>query len=88
LDAYLDPQVRAAMSGIALLDQQVVEPALERLRSDLTTGHWHRRHTDLLDMDSMDLGYRLSVGGPAHWPRDEAGGWRRRSGSLIVELGE
>jgi hypothetical protein len=51
------------MSGIALLDQQAVKPALERLRSDLTTGRWHRRHADLLAMDSMDLGYRLLVGG-------------------------
>ncbi|WP_409492191.1 hypothetical protein [Amycolatopsis sp. cmx-11-12] len=51
------------MSGIALLDQQALEPAPERLRSDLTTGRRHRRHTDLLAMDSMDLGsYRLLVG--------------------------
>lgn len=60
--AYLDPRVRAAMSGIALLDQQVVKRALERLRSDLTTGRWHRRHADLLAMDSIDLGYRMLVG--------------------------
>ena len=59
--AYLDPQVRAAMSGIALLDQHAVEHALARLRSDLDSGHWHRRHADLLAADSMDLGYRLLV---------------------------
>jgi SAM-dependent methyltransferase len=62
--AYLDARVRAAMSAIALLDQHVVRQALTRLRSDLVSGRWQRRHADLLDADSVDLGYRLLVAGP------------------------
>lgn len=63
--AYLDAQVRASMSGIALLDQHVVRSAMMRLRSDLDSGRWHRRHAALLAADSVDLGYRLLVGGAA-----------------------
>jgi hypothetical protein len=61
--AYLDAQVRASMSGIALLDQQVVRSAMIRLRSDLDSGRWYQRHAALLDADTLDLGYRLLVGG-------------------------
>ena len=56
---YLDPGVRAAMSGITLLDQHAVERAMRRLASDLETGEWHERHEDLLALDAFDAGYRL-----------------------------
>lgn len=59
--AYLDARVRAAISGIALLDQRVVRSAMVRLRSDLDSGRWYRRHAGLLEADSVDLGYRLLV---------------------------
>ena len=60
-EAYLDPRVRAAISGIARLDPADVEPGIERLRRDLADGTWHRRHADLLDADTFDGGYRLVV---------------------------
>lgn len=57
--AYLERDVRAAISGLALLDPAVVAAAMQRLESDLDTGEWHDRHRDLLALDELDAGYRL-----------------------------
>jgi hypothetical protein len=35
---------------------------IARLRADLDSGAWTRRHADLLERDELDLGYRLLVG--------------------------
>jgi hypothetical protein len=59
--AYLDPQVRAAISGIALLPEAVVRRAVTRLAHDLDTGQWQTRYADLLDLETLDVGYRLVV---------------------------
>jgi hypothetical protein len=58
-EAYLDPSVRAAISGLSLLDQELVASAIARLAADLESGAWHDRHGHLLDLDALDLGYRL-----------------------------
>ncbi|GDY14398.1 hypothetical protein LBMAG53_32760 [Planctomycetota bacterium] len=58
-DAYLDPEVRGAMSTFTRLSN--VEPRLERLRQDLSSGRWHVANADLLNAESIDLGYRLVV---------------------------
>ena len=63
-EAYLVPAVRDAISGLALLDQQLVAEAMERLRSDLDDGSWARRHADLLEKESHDCGYRLVIRDP------------------------
>jgi len=55
--AYLDPKIRAAMSTFWSLGD--VSEALENLRADLDSGAWAKRHSDLLDLDHCDLGYRL-----------------------------
>jgi hypothetical protein len=34
-------------------------PALERLRVDLASGEWRRRNADLVDLEELDLGYRI-----------------------------
>jgi hypothetical protein len=34
---------------------------LARLRADIESGAWARRHADLLERDELDLGYRLLV---------------------------
>jgi SAM-dependent methyltransferase len=60
-DAYLDPAVRAAISGIARLPDDVVEEGMARLRADLASGAWNRRHRDLLTQTEIDAGYRLVV---------------------------
>ena len=62
-EAYLDPAVRGGMSSLALLPTSVVEPAMARLRADLRSGLWHRRHGDLLAGTEADVGYRLVVAG-------------------------
>jgi SAM-dependent methyltransferase len=60
-ETYLDPEARAAISGLALLDQQTVGAAMARLADDLVTGRWHQAHADLLDRRELDVGYRLVV---------------------------
>lgn len=62
-DTYLDAGRRQASSGIALLDPAVVDRAMNRLAADLASGEWHRRHAELLEMDEIDLGYRLVSAG-------------------------
>jgi SAM-dependent methyltransferase len=64
-EAYLDPAVRASISGLALRDAHILEPALARLESDLRTGEWERRYAHLLTLDEIDVGYRLVIGGQA-----------------------
>ena len=62
-EAYLDPVVRAGISNLAHFGD-ALDPALARLAVDLDAGAWHRRHADLLELDELDLGYRI-VAGPA-----------------------
>jgi len=57
--AYLDPDVRGAISAFAKLSN--VDARLERLRRDLDSGEWRRRHRSLLSACCLDLGYRLIV---------------------------
>jgi len=62
-EAYLDPEVRAGISTMAKRHEADLAPGLERLRADLESGAWARRHADLLALDELDLGYRLLVSG-------------------------
>ncbi|MET9882881.1 methyltransferase domain-containing protein [Streptomyces sp. NPDC006430] len=62
-EIYLDPVVRQASSTFAQLPASVVEPAMERLRADLRSGAWARRHAHLLGQESVDYGYRLVIAG-------------------------
>jgi len=59
-EAYLDPTVRAGMSNLAQLGAPV-DRAVAALREDLRTGAWHERNADILELDELDLGYRLLV---------------------------
>ena len=60
-EAYLDSEVRAGISGFGILDEDVVEHALELLVGDLESGEWYRRNEQLLGLDELDLGYRLVI---------------------------
>jgi hypothetical protein len=53
------PVVRAYISALATLDQHYVEQAMGHLAADLAAGRWQARHRDLLDTDTLDVGYRL-----------------------------
>jgi SAM-dependent methyltransferase len=64
-EAYLDPSVRAGISSLAKRSEAELADGLARLRADIDTGAWARRHADLLRLDELDLGYRLLIGAPA-----------------------
>ncbi len=55
--AYLDPRVRDAISCFWMMGD--VSEGLENLRSDIASGAWANRYSDLLGRDELDLGYRL-----------------------------
>jgi SAM-dependent methyltransferase len=59
--AYLDPVVRAHMSGFARLDPAIVERGVRRLRADLESGAWETRYGSLAELESFDAGFRLLV---------------------------
>jgi SAM-dependent methyltransferase len=58
-EIYLDPDARAAISGIARYEPSALSDALQRLEQDLADGSWKCRHKDLLLLPEIDLGYRL-----------------------------
>ena len=58
-EAYLDPAVRAGISGLAQLPEDLVESRMVRLATDLASGVWHQRNADLLTLDEVDAGYRV-----------------------------
>jgi SAM-dependent methyltransferase len=58
--AYLSASVRAGMSCFPPLGDRVL-PGLRRLAADLESGAWHERHPRLLELDELDVGYRLLV---------------------------
>lgn len=60
-EAYLDPGVRSAISSFARLTAVELEDGLARLRADLASDEWERRHGALRRQDQLDLGYRLVV---------------------------
>lgn len=60
-EMYLDPDARAAISGLALLPDDVIAPAIERLADDVASGEWVRRYSHLLDLEELDLGYCIVV---------------------------
>lgn len=53
---YLDPVARRSMSSFARIDPT---DGLERLARDLDSGAWRRRHAELLELQALDVGYRL-----------------------------
>jgi SAM-dependent methyltransferase len=59
--AYLDPRVRDGISVFRLLPHEEVEAAMAALRADLESGEWERRNASILELDELDLGYRLVV---------------------------
>ena len=62
-EMYLDPKVRAGMSGLALLDDGTVARGVARLAADLESGVWEQRFGHLRSLDALDAGYRLLATG-------------------------
>jgi len=59
--AYLDQHVRDGISVFRLLPPEDVAAAVAALRADLESGEWERRNRDLLELEAIDLGYRLII---------------------------
>jgi len=59
--AYLDPEVRANISTFGRFPHIDPTEGLARLVADLESGAWEERNAELLDLDELDLGYRLLV---------------------------
>lgn len=57
--AYLEDHVRSAISTFSKIEG--VRDGLETLRIELENGVWKKRYGDLLDLPTLDLGYRLVV---------------------------
>ncbi len=64
-EAYLDPGVRQGISCFHRMSNEDVAHGVDALRRDLDSGEWLARHGDLLDRDSLDLGFRVLVSGGA-----------------------
>jgi SAM-dependent methyltransferase len=58
-EAYLDKEVRAGISTFSRLGS--IDPQLEQLKRDLTSGTWERRNSELRHRSDLDMGYRLVV---------------------------
>jgi SAM-dependent methyltransferase len=58
-EAHLDPAVRLASSIWHLLPPSIVDSGLDRLRRDLESGEWDRRHGQLRVRAALDVGLRL-----------------------------
>jgi len=64
-ERMLDPAVRAAQSGWALLDPGIEDRMVERLTADLESGAWDERHGHLRTQPTFESSLRLLVGRPA-----------------------
>lgn len=62
-EAYLDPDVQAGMSWLALLADEERAEGSARLRADLESGRWDRRYGHIRELEVFDGGYRLAVAG-------------------------
>jgi SAM-dependent methyltransferase len=60
-EAYLDPNVRRAISSFAMLPVDVAQAGVDRLADDLRSGRWDERFGHLRRLESVDLGYRLVI---------------------------
>jgi SAM-dependent methyltransferase len=62
-EMYLEPAVQAGISSLAAMDDEVLAPAMARLRDDVASGAWDARHGHLRHYTEFDLGYRLIMAG-------------------------
>ena len=60
-EAYLDPRVRAGISGFAFLDDNVLTRGVAHLKADLESGTWEERFGRIRQLEALDVCYRLLV---------------------------
>jgi SAM-dependent methyltransferase len=64
-ERVLDADARAATSGFARMESEVVERVVSEVNRDLLDGTWDRRFGELRRLDAFDAGLRLLVNLPA-----------------------
>ncbi|MCX4749100.1 MerR family transcriptional regulator [Kitasatospora sp. NBC_01287] len=60
-EAYLEEQVRRAVSVWTRVGPQAEQRAVSALRDDLASGRWAERNRELVGLDAAELGLRLLV---------------------------
>ncbi|MER5458958.1 MerR family transcriptional regulator [Micromonospora sp. NPDC002389] len=60
-EAYLEEQVRRAVSVWTRVGPAAEQRAVRALRQDLSSGRWAERNRELTDLDAAELGLRLLV---------------------------
>jgi SAM-dependent methyltransferase len=60
-ERFLDPDARAAVSGLARMQPGVVDRCVAAVGRDLASGAWDERHGHLRELDAYDAGLRLVV---------------------------
>jgi ubiquinone/menaquinone biosynthesis C-methylase UbiE len=60
-ELYLQPEVRAGMSGFMLASKDEVASGLEHLTIDINDGTWQHKFGGVLNWESFDAGYRFVV---------------------------
>jgi SAM-dependent methyltransferase len=63
-ERVLDPGARAATSGFARMDPQVVARVVRAVGDDLASGAWDTRYGRLRGLAELDVGLRVVVGEP------------------------
>lgn len=58
-ESYLDPKIRSAISTFSRIDD--IERGLIKLRRDLESGQWNKKHGYLRELSEFDFGYRLII---------------------------
>ena len=62
-EAHLDPDVLAGVSWTSLYEPDALAAGVKRLRADLESGEWDRRHGHLRELTEKDCSYRLVIAG-------------------------
>lgn len=58
-EIYLNPEVRASMSGFALGNSSLVEKGVKQLQADLNSGEWEAKYGRIRQFKQFDAGYRF-----------------------------
>lgn len=58
-EIYLNPEVRAGISALALADTSVVEKGVSLLEEDLNSGQWDAKYGEIRKLTKIDAGYRF-----------------------------
>jgi SAM-dependent methyltransferase len=63
-EAILDPAIWRAASALSLIPAADRAAGMARLSADLASGRWHQRHSHLLALHELDLGYCVVIARP------------------------